>query len=246
MNCFAGSGQISWDTTGSNQLSFASDITFRFYNRVSTYTISAIPGGMVIGDNQVAYVQIPDADTSSTLTLSVADFGAGVLDRYGKNVFPLFWNIGGTLYLRFAPYSLSSGETIILGDQLSQQFIAWAGSGSSVPNPSNHAYSSTSGAGLLQSDSLNTAIGKLDAAISSRAKASTVSIPGAVSTLTVIFGSARADASYAIVTAMSNTTDSLPQFQPVVVTSKSTTGFVATWNAPTDSGNYSLEYVTYE
>lgn len=41
---------------------------------------------------------------------------------------------------------------------------------------------------------------------------------------------------------MINTTDANPQFQEVVITARSNTGFTATWNAPTDSANYKLAY----
>lgn len=45
-----------------------------------------------------------------------------------------------------------------------------------------------------------------------------------------------------IVAMMINTTDANPQFQDVVITARSATGFTATWNAPVDSGNYKLAY----
>ena len=37
-------------------------------------------------------------------------------------------------------------------------------------------------------------------------------------------------------------TDTNPQFQPVTITSYSSTSFVAKWNAPTNSANYVLYY----
>ena len=37
--------------------------------------------------------------------------------------------------------------------------------------------------------------------------------------------------------------DTNPQFQPVVITARSSTGFTASWNAPTGSANYILGYV---
>jgi hypothetical protein len=42
---------------------------------------------------------------------------------------------------------------------------------------------------------------------------------------------------------MVNTVDVTPQFQPMTVTAKSTTGFTASFNAPTDSGNYKLDWL---
>ena len=42
---------------------------------------------------------------------------------------------------------------------------------------------------------------------------------------------------------MTNTTDSNPQFQPITITARSSTGFTATWNAPTATANYNLSYI---
>lgn len=171
MNCFAGGGQLSWQVAGSNKLVLTAAIPLRFYNRNATYTIPTNgPSGLTVGTNQVAYVVIPDEDVTQNLTLQVASFGSGVLDRYGKRAFPLFWNISGVLYLRFAPFRLSAdGETIDLGDQVSLELLKWLSDVSSPidssPDPTNHNYSSIVGGPLLQSDGLNTAIGKLDAAI---------------------------------------------------------------------------------
>lgn len=49
-----------------------------------------------------------------------------------------------------------------------------------------------------------------------------------------------------VVAWMANTTDTNPQFQEVVVTARSSTGFTATWNAPTDSANYVLLYMVLD
>lgn len=47
---------------------------------------------------------------------------------------------------------------------------------------------------------------------------------------------------YGVIVAMKNTTDSLPQFQPLLITSKSGTSFTVSWSDPTLSSNYSLYY----
>jgi hypothetical protein len=157
VNCFAGGGgTIGW-TTGT--LSFTSAITLQLFNRVSTYTLAAIPGGIAIGSGQVAYIVLPDTDSAASLTLDVISFGSGILDRAGKNSYPLFWNIGGLLYTRFAPFRIESGETILLGDSVSQQMLTWLGATDSVPSTS-HGYSSDNYIG--DTDSIVTAIGKID------------------------------------------------------------------------------------
>jgi hypothetical protein len=74
--------------------------------------------------------------------------------------------------------------------------------------------------------------------------AGSVSIPqGNVSTtVTYSRGFDSAD-SYALVVNLTNTTDTSVQYQPVIVTSKTTTDFTAKWNAPLDSGNYKIDFI---
>ena len=74
--------------------------------------------------------------------------------------------------------------------------------------------------------------------------ADSVSIPlGATSvsaTYSYTFGSAD---SYALVVNLTNLIDSSVQYQPVIVTSKTTSGFTAIWNVPTDTANYKIDYI---
>lgn len=69
------------------------------------------------------------------------------------------------------------------------------------------------------------------------------SIGSGVTQLAVTFGTAFEDTNYTVTANMSNVTDSSPDFQPVVITSKSTTGFTAKWNAATPTANYKLEWI---
>lgn len=75
-----------------------------------------------------------------------------------------------------------------------------------------------------------------------------VSINNGVSSVVVTFpGTLQGGSSTPRVIAMIfNSTDANPQFQPVDVTARSSTGFTATWNAPTDSANYKLLYVVLD
>ena len=59
-------------------------------------------------------------------------------------------------------------------------------------------------------------------------------------TINVTFPIAFATTSYVVTAELVNYTDSNPQFQSIVITAKTTTGFTAQWNAPTDSANYLL------
>lgn len=74
-------------------------------------------------------------------------------------------------------------------------------------------------------------------------RSATASIGSGVATLVVTFSSALPSANYSVNATMSNVIDASPQFQPITITAKSTTGFTATWNANTDSANYKIEYV---
>jgi hypothetical protein len=41
---------------------------------------------------------------------------------------------------------------------------------------------------------------------------------------------------------MQNRVDALPLFQPMIITSKTSNTFTASWSIPTDSSNYILSY----
>jgi hypothetical protein len=51
------------------------------------------------------------------------------------------------------------------------------------------------------------------------------------------------DTSYIVLPMMQNTLDANPQHQQIEVTSKQTTGFTFTWNAPLDTNNYILNFI---
>ena len=70
-----------------------------------------------------------------------------------------------------------------------------------------------------------------------------VAIPNGVTSITVTFGTPMPSTVYTILAQMVNTTDTDPEFQPITVTQKTTTGFVATWNRPTDTASYALDYI---
>lgn len=68
------------------------------------------------------------------------------------------------------------------------------------------------------------------------------SISSATTSQTVTYSSTLGTTSYSLTCTLLNITDSNPQLQPITVTSFSATGFTATWNAPTLTGNYVLHY----
>lgn len=74
-------------------------------------------------------------------------------------------------------------------------------------------------------------------------RVNSVAITNGSTSVSVTFSSAMSDSNYGINCVLVNTTDSSPQFQPIVITTKSTAGFTAKWNSPVDSANYFLSYV---
>jgi hypothetical protein len=67
-------------------------------------------------------------------------------------------------------------------------------------------------------------------------------IGSGATTISPTFSTAFGSTGYAITCSMMNTTDTNPQFQPITITAQSTTGFTATWNAPTATANYVLNW----
>jgi hypothetical protein len=193
----------------------------------------------------VIYTNIPDDDVNTTLSLTVTKFGTGLLDRAGKTAVPLFWNIGGRLFSNFSPYSFDAGgETVTIGGTISDELIAWLGCGDTAPDPSNHGYSSTTY--ILQSDSLLTAIGKLDAAVAgvvSGGTAALIPLFQGDTSVSIIFGAPRSSGVYRIVPTFENTIDDAPMMQTCMITTKVAAGFTISWPCPLDSGNYVLDYL---
>lgn len=246
-NIFASTGSVVWGGSSTHTLVIALDLTINGFNRSGTLTIPANgPDGIVIPDGSVAYVDIPDEDVTQDLTINVTEFGEGVLDRYGRVAVPIFWCVAGVLYTKFAPFRMSAaGETVVIGHSLTQAERDWIGMPED-PDPTNHGYTST--VHIAQDMSHNEAIGVLDAAITGGGGSDTftsgnVALTNGTTTQVVTFSTAYGTTNYRVTPSLENDTDVNPQFQPITITNKLTTGFTATWNAPLDSGNYSLNYL---
>lgn len=69
-----------------------------------------------------------------------------------------------------------------------------------------------------------------------------VGISNVASSINVILPIDYGNTNYAVVAMMRNLADASPQFQPIVITSKSNNSFIASWSNPTDSANYTLIY----
>ncbi len=82
--------------------------------------------------------------------------------------------------------------------------------------------------------------------MSGQARAGTDAIASGVAFHAVTLSSAMVDTDYAVDCKITNTVDSNPQIQPIVITVKGTAGFTASWSDDTDSANYQLEYLVKE
>lgn len=78
------------------------------------------------------------------------------------------------------------------------------------------------------------------------ARSGTQAISNGSATVTITFTSVMSSTNYAIEYSIVNTTDALPIFLQGIVTTKATTGFVITLNAPADTANYSVLYGAQE
>jgi hypothetical protein len=74
-------------------------------------------------------------------------------------------------------------------------------------------------------------------------RAGTQSVSSGSVSQAITFSTSLGSTSYAISAQFVNTTDSTPQFQPITITAQSATGFTASWNAPTATANYSIQYM---
>lgn len=70
-----------------------------------------------------------------------------------------------------------------------------------------------------------------------------VSIGSGSTSIVVTFPSPLVTTSYSVIASIANLTDSNPEFIPIVITNKTVSGFTASWNTPTDSSNYLLDYI---
>lgn len=67
-----------------------------------------------------------------------------------------------------------------------------------------------------------------------------------VTSVVVTFATALPDTNFIVNPTWQNTTDSFPQHQIVIITAFSTTGFTAAWSAPTDTANYSINWLVMQ
>lgn len=104
---------------------------------------------------------------------------------------------------------------------------------------------STTITGLLKGNgtAISAATANTDYLAASGWRAGQQSIGSASTTQAVTFSSTLGTTNYGVSVVLKNTTDTNPQFQSLDITAKSATGFTATWNGPTDTANYVLEWI---
>lgn len=79
--------------------------------------------------------------------------------------------------------------------------------------------------------------------VTAQVKHGPTSISNGATSVAVSFTAAFTDTSYDISATLQNTTDASPDFQPVTITAKSTSGFTATWNSAVPTANYKLAWI---
>ena len=79
---------------------------------------------------------------------------------------------------------------------------------------------------------------------SSPTRANIVSVPFGTTQISVLFTNPLADANYVVNANFYNDVDAYPLFQPITISSKTASGFVAKWNSPLVTSNMYLHYST--
>jgi hypothetical protein len=69
-----------------------------------------------------------------------------------------------------------------------------------------------------------------------------VSIASGQTSVTVTLATEQSSNNYVVLCQLSNIVDSSVQYQPITISNKTPSGFTATWNGPTESANYKLDY----
>jgi hypothetical protein len=73
-------------------------------------------------------------------------------------------------------------------------------------------------------------------------RAGSQSVSSGATSVSVTFSTTLGSTSYALNPIFINTVDASPQYQPITVSAQSATGATFSWNAPTGSANYSIQY----
>jgi len=75
-------------------------------------------------------------------------------------------------------------------------------------------------------------------------RAGKFSVPNGATAVVVTFTSPLSDANYIVTPIFYNTVDIYPEFQPIVITSQTASGFTASWNSPLTTANVQIGYLT--
>lgn len=95
---------------------------------------------------------------------------------------------------------------------------------------------------LLKANNLSDVNSKATSLSNLGVRSGSTSISNASTSVTIAYSSTLGTTNYSLTGTMLNTTDSLPQYQPLVVTALSATGATFSWNEATDSANYVLHW----
>lgn len=161
---FTDGGDIGFEGTfGAGNLGWSAAINIRIADRTNFYTIAAAT--VAVPEGSAVYVTIPENDVSSPpLAPVVVPLSAVPIDPASVGYVPgiqvLFYRINNQIYGMMDIPELSSGEVVVIGQNLSTQNQNRLGLTSDT---AFQAYTSTSV--ILTTDNYATAISKLDAAL---------------------------------------------------------------------------------
>jgi len=105
-----------------------------------------------------------------------------------------------------------------------------------LAEPSQGKFLKWDGSGNLTNDTLGSVS-------SATVDGSNVAVSNGATESTITLGVTMPNTNYKVSVCWRNTVDASPDFQPLVITAKTTTSFTVKWNVATSSANYSLEYI---
>jgi len=161
---YTGGGLISWEIAAADTLRFTDKIFVKIAGRADTYELGITGNNdFVLADGECLYVDIPEGagPTLTPVVAAIEDVPVNPTDvGFSPRIMVLFYREGGTIYGTLDIPEISSGETVVIGQDLPTDIRTRLG----ITSESTfEAYTSTFK--ILLGDSYATAISKLDAAI---------------------------------------------------------------------------------
>jgi len=206
----------------------------------------ASQGTFVLYDNGFWINLSSQADVSSASSLNSAQLTAAVVQNSlvritGSTPSNLYGLMASTAAKQIILYNASTSDVTIYnnnaGEPTAANRISTVNGANVVVNSGQIATFIYDGSQMLWIAASGSGSG------SSGGQAGEVALSSGSTSVNVTFGSPQSSTIYAVIAQMLNSVDVNPEFQPITITDKTTTGFIATWNAPLDTSNYLLDYI---